>query len=96
MVLRGFWCGIIVLIVHAATENSSEEPVDSYYEELVQVFDYFAKFGVKILLQKLNAQLGMEYAFKTTNKGESLSENSISSDARIVKFAVSKNPILQI
>jgi len=41
MVLRGFWCGIIVLIVHAATENSSEP---------TQVFDYFAKFGVKILL----------------------------------------------
>jgi hypothetical protein len=47
MVLRGFWCGIIVLIVDAATENNSEEPIDSYYEELEQVFDYFAKFCYK-------------------------------------------------
>jgi hypothetical protein len=56
-VLRGFWCGIIVLTVHAAAENNSEEPTDIYYKELLQVFDYFAKFGVNILLQKLNAQL---------------------------------------
>jgi len=48
MVLRGFWCGIIVLIVHAATAISSVEPTDSYYEELEQVFDYFAKFSVKM------------------------------------------------
>ena len=95
-VLRGFWCGIIVLIVHAATENNSKEPTDNYYEELVQVFDYFAKFGVKILLQKLNAQLGMEDAFKTTDESESVNENSISSDARLVKFVISKNPILEI
>jgi len=38
----------------------------------MKVFDYFAKFGVKILLQKLNAQLGMEDAFKTTNVSDSL------------------------
>jgi hypothetical protein len=96
IVLRGFWCSIIVLIVHAATENNSEEPIDSYYEELQQVFDYFATFGVKILLQKLNAQLGRENAFKTTNESENLNVNSISSDAGIVKFAISKNQIPEI
>jgi len=31
MVLRGFRYGMIVVIVHAATENDSEEPNDSYY-----------------------------------------------------------------
>ena len=92
MVLRCFWCGIIVLIVHAATENNSEEPTDSYCEELQQVFDYIAKFGVKILLQKLNTQLGREDNFKTTNESESLNANTIRSDARIVKFAISKIP----
>ena len=51
----------------------------------MQVFDYFAKFGVKTLIQKLNAKLRMGDAFKTTNEGESLNENSISSDARIAK-----------
>jgi hypothetical protein len=95
-VLRGFWCGIIVLTVHAATENNSEEPTDIYYKELLQVFDYFVKFGVKILLQKLNAQLGREDASKTVNDSESLNANSISSDDRIVKFALSKNPIPEI
>jgi hypothetical protein len=96
MVLKGFWCGIIVLIVHAESKNNSVEPTDSYYEKLEHVFDYFAKFGVKILLQKLNAQLGKKDAFKMTNESESLNANSISNDAGIVKFAISKNPILEI
>ena len=88
MVLRGFWCGIIVLIVHAAIENDNVDPTDSYYEKLEQVFDYFAKFGVKILLQKLNAQLGKKDTFKMTNESENLNANSISNDASIVKFAI--------
>lgn len=45
-----FWCGITVLIVSAATKKKREEPIDSYVEKLEQVFDYFAKFGVNILL----------------------------------------------
>ena len=85
MVLRDFWCGIIVLIVHTATENNSEEPTDSYYEELQQLFDYFAKFGVKILLQKLNVKLGREDDFKTANESESLNANSISSEICHIK-----------
>jgi hypothetical protein len=88
--------GIIVLIVHAATDNNNVGATDSYYEKLEQVFDYFAKFGIKILLQKLNAQLGKEDAFKMTNESESLNANSVSNDASIVKFAISKNPILEI
>ena len=50
MVLKRLRCGTIVVIVHSATENNSEESNDSYYEELKQAFDYFAKFGVQVLL----------------------------------------------
>jgi hypothetical protein len=43
MVLRGRRCNIIVLNVHAPTEEKSDDSKDSFYEELEQVFDHFLK-----------------------------------------------------
>jgi hypothetical protein len=50
LVLRGRWCNIIVLNVHAPSEDNSDESKDSFYEELEQVFDHFPKYHMKILL----------------------------------------------
>jgi len=36
--LRGRWCNIIVLNVHAPSEVKSDGSKDSFYEELEQVF----------------------------------------------------------
>jgi hypothetical protein len=33
MALRGRWCNIIVLNVHAPTEEKSDDAKDSFYEE---------------------------------------------------------------
>ena len=38
IVLRGRWCNIIVLNVHAPSEEKSVASRDSFYEELEQVF----------------------------------------------------------
>jgi len=38
IVLRGRWCNIIVLNVHAPSEEKSNDLKDSFYEELEQVF----------------------------------------------------------
>ena len=38
IVLRGRWCNIIALNVHAPSEEKSSESKDSFYEELEQVF----------------------------------------------------------
>jgi len=43
IVLRGRWHNIIVVNVHAASEEKSDESKDSFYEELEQVFDHFPK-----------------------------------------------------
>jgi len=43
IVLRGRWCNIIVLTVHAPNEEKSDDSKDSFYEELEQVFDHFPK-----------------------------------------------------
>jgi len=40
-VLRGRWFNIIVLNVHAPSEEKSYESKDSFYEELEQGFDHF-------------------------------------------------------
>jgi len=38
IVLRGRWCNIVVLNVHAPSEEKSDELKDGFYEELEQVF----------------------------------------------------------
>ena len=40
IVLRGCWCNIIVLNVHAQSEEKSDSSKDSFYEELEQVWSF--------------------------------------------------------
>ena len=58
VVLRGRWCNIIVLNVHAPSEEKSGNSKDSFYEELEQVFDHFPKYDIKILLGDLKQKWG--------------------------------------
>jgi hypothetical protein len=53
IILRGRWCHIIVLNVHAPTEDKTDDLKDSFYEELERVFDKFLKYHLKILLGML-------------------------------------------
>jgi hypothetical protein len=43
IILRGSWCDIIVLNVHAPTEDKIDDVKDSFCEELEHVFDKFPK-----------------------------------------------------
>jgi hypothetical protein len=43
MILRSRWCDIIVLNVHALTEDKIDDMKVSYYEEQECVFDKFYK-----------------------------------------------------
>jgi hypothetical protein len=63
-ILRGRWCYIIVLEVHAPTEDKTDDVKDSLYEELERVFDKFVKCHMKILLGDFNAKVGKEDIFK--------------------------------
>ena len=49
IVLRGRWCNIIVLNMHAPSEDKSNASKDSFYKELEQVFDHFPRYHMKIL-----------------------------------------------
>jgi hypothetical protein len=43
IVLRGGWCNITVLNVHAPSEEKSDDSKDSFYKYLEQVFEHFPK-----------------------------------------------------
>ena len=58
IVLKGRWLHIIVVNVHASSEEKSAELKDSFYEELEKVFEHFPKYYMKILLGDFNAKLG--------------------------------------
>ena len=95
IVLRGRWCNIIVLNVHAPSEEKSDSSKDSFYEELEQVFDHFPKYNMKIILRDFNAKVGRENIFKLTIGYESLHQDSNDNGVRIVNFAPSKNLVVK-
>jgi exonuclease III len=76
IILRGRWCHIVVLKVHAPTENRIYDVKDSFYEELERVFDKVPKCHMKILLGDFNAKVGREDIFKPIIGNESLLEIS--------------------
>jgi hypothetical protein len=66
IVLRGRWCNIIVLNVHAPNEEKNDDSKDSLYEEFEQVFGHFPKYHVKILLEDFNEKLGRDDILRPT------------------------------
>jgi hypothetical protein len=95
IVLRGRWCNIIALNAHAPTEDKNDDSKDSFCEELEQVFDYFRKYCMKILLGDFNAKLGRKDIFRLTIGNESLHEDSNDSGVRVVNFAPSKSLVVK-
>ena len=47
------WCDIIVLNVHAPTEDKDNDIKDSFYEEIERLFDELPMYHMKILLGDL-------------------------------------------
>jgi len=93
--LRGRWCNIIVLIVHAPSEDKSGDTKVSFYEELEQVFDHFPRDHMKILFGDFNEKVGRENICKPTIGNESLQQDSKDNGVRIVNFGTSKNLVVK-
>jgi hypothetical protein len=90
IILRGCWCHIIVLNVHAPTEET-DDVKDSFDEEFEHVFDKFPKYHMKILIGDFNAKVGKEDISELTIGNESLLKISTDNGVRVVNFATSKN-----
>jgi len=63
IILRGHWCDIIVLNVHAPSEEKRDDSKDSFYEESELVFEHFPTYHMKILFGDFNAKVGRENIF---------------------------------
>ena len=87
IVLRVRSCNI-VLNVHVASEDKSDDSKDSFYEELEQVFDHFPKHHMKILLGKFDAKLGIQNILSLTNGNKSLPGDN-GDKSGVVDFATS-------
>jgi hypothetical protein len=90
IILRGRWCHIIVLNVHAPTENKTDDVKDGFYKELQRVFDIFSKYHMKFLLGDFNAKVGQEEMFKPTIENKSFHEISNDNGVRVLNIATSK------
>jgi len=95
IVLRGRWLHIILVNVHAPSEDKNEELKDRFYEELEEVFDHFPKYHMKILLGDFNAKVGREETFKPKIGQENLHQDINNDGFRIVNFATSKNLVVK-
>jgi hypothetical protein len=93
-ILSGSWCYIIVVNLHATFVNTSDDILDSFYEELGRVFDQFPRYDMKTLLGDFNAKVGREDIFKSTIGNESSHEISNDNGVRVVNFATSKNLVV--
>jgi hypothetical protein len=66
----------VVLNMHSASMEKSGDSKDSSYAELKQVFDYFPKYYMKILLGGFNAKVGRDNIFKPTNFNKGLYQDN--------------------
>jgi exonuclease III len=75
ILIRGRWCDIIVLNVHAPTEGRNDTK-DGFCEELESVFEQCLKYHKTILLGDFNTKVGREDIFPPTIGNESLCEST--------------------
>jgi hypothetical protein len=91
IILKGRWFHVIVLNIHAPTEDKIDDVNNSFCKKLERVFDKFPKYRMKILLGDFGAKVGKEDIFKPTVGNESLYKVSNDNGVRILNFAASKN-----
>jgi hypothetical protein len=83
--LRGRWCDIIFLNVHAPTEDKIDDVKGKFYKDQEPVLDKFPKYLIKIVLEDFSANVGREEIFKPTVAKERLH------GIRVVNSGISKN-----
>ena len=88
--LRGRWCNIIVLNVHAPSEEKSDDSKDNFCVELEQGF-----FFIIFVIGDFNAKVGRENIFKPTIGNGSLHQDSNDNRFRTVYVITSKNLVVK-
>jgi hypothetical protein len=97
ILIRSRWCDIIVLNIHAPTDDKIDDTNDRFYEELERVFEKISKDKIKSMFGDFNAKIDREGIFTPTIRNESLHKITCSNykGARVVAFAAFKNFIVK-
>jgi len=96
IVLRVHWCSTNVLNVNVPSVETSDDPKDSFYEELEKIFDHLPKYHMEILLEDFKTKLrGGEDIFKSTIGNDSLYHDSNDNGVRTVNSATLTNLVLR-
>jgi exonuclease III len=66
IILRGRWCDITVLNVHAPTDNNIDDVKSRFHEELEHMFDKFPKYHMNVLLGDFSAKVGIRCHYPVT------------------------------
>jgi exonuclease III len=91
IILGRHWGDIIVLNVHAPTEDKIDDVKDRFYKVIEHVFDKYPKYNTEIMLGDFSAKVGKEDILKPTVGNERLHKTSNDNGVRVVNFATSKN-----
>jgi hypothetical protein len=87
---RGHFCDIIVLNIHAPTEDTIYDVKYSFHEEQECIFYTFSKYHVKSLLRDFIPKVDKE-DISIYSVDKNLLEISNDNGVRVVNFATSKN-----
>jgi len=72
IVLRGRWCNVTFLNVHAPSEEKTDDSKHCFYVELERIIHKIPKLDMKILRGYFNAKMWRGDIFKPTIGNESL------------------------
>jgi exonuclease III len=95
IILRGRWCNIMVLNMHAPCKDKGDDVKYDFYEVLGRVFDHFPGYDMKTLLGDFSAKVGKESIFKPAIGNESLHEISGDNGVRVVNVATTKSLVVK-
>jgi hypothetical protein len=95
IILRGRWCRIIVLNVHARTKYQAYITKCNVCDELEHLSYQLPKYGTNILLVDFSAYVSGEHTFKSTIWSESLHKISNGNKVRVADFATFKSLIVR-
>jgi hypothetical protein len=84
--LKGRWSDIILLNVHAPTENKDYVTEDRFHEELEQSFHQFPRHHMKIVRGYFNTKVEREVILKPIIGNEDLHEVINDNGIRVVNF----------
>ena len=63
---KDLMCDIVVVNVHAPSEDKGNHIENIFYEEIERLFDQLPVYNMEILLGNFNAKVGQETIFQPT------------------------------